>query len=246
MKKNLLLISFFIILNLINEQNFSNAIDKNQRKSYLQSYFNTSKYDSEKNWSTVIKEDDAQGSINSSEQKPEEDFYIYLKNSLIVTFIIGFLFLLNKIFNRVSTTKNNKDLLDKIIYSTTIKHTPINKSSVNSKIKNHKKNEEQIAIEILESQINFLEKIIDNRNNIAICKNIEITLEYRKAEILTAEASHNLIAKYKAISRVTELMFIGLNEGPALLKTKNDLTEQLACITKETLDDKLKKVYQKI
>ena len=211
-------------------------------------YYNTdvgsSKYDSEINWATDINTDDVQGSLNKfRQQKQKEDFDFYVKCGLIVACIAGFSFLLYNIFY---SDVNNENSIDKAIPSIIINDTPTSDSSANSEKEDLEQKKGKVAIEILESQINFLDKIITARNGKAVCKNLEKVLDNTNTEMLTTAESFDIMIKYSAVSRVTSLMFAGLNEEKALLKTKIDLTEELNKKTQDTLGGILNNFYSKI
>jgi hypothetical protein len=273
--KKLLLFSFLIISNFTNGQIEKNTNDQpvspNHKRSaydiYLEikernkertpmseyakassnnRYYNndvgSSKYDSEINWATDINGDDVQGSLNKfRQQRQEEDLASFIKIGLIIACILGFFFLIYKIFNNI-----DENSTDKTIPLTIIKDTTTSDSSANSDKEDLEQKEGKVAIEILESQINFLDKIITARNGKAVCKNLEKVLENTNTEILTTEESLDIMAKYSAVSRVTSLMFAGLNEETALLKTKLDLTDELNQKTQDTLEGILNNFYSKI
>jgi hypothetical protein len=224
------------------------AMDAYAKASNNNRYYNTdvgaSKSDSEINWATDINTDDVQGSLNKfRQQKQKEDFDFYVKCGLIVACIAGFSFLLYNIFY---SDENNENSIDKAIQSIIIKDTPTSDSSANSDKDDLEQKKGKVAIEILESQINFLDKIITARNGKAVCKNLEKVLDNTNTEMLTTAESFDIMIKYSAVSRVTSLMFAGLNEETALLNTKIDLTEELNKKTQDTLDDILNNFYSNI
>lgn len=206
-------------------------------------YYNTdvgsSKYDSEINWATDIDGDDVQGSVNKfRQQRQEEDLDVFIKVGLITACILGFFFLIYKIFNN---SDNNS--IGKTIPLTNIKDTTASDLTTNSDKEDLEQKKGKVAIEILESQINFLDKIITARNGKAVCKNLEKVLDNTNTEMLTTAESFDIMMKYSAVSRVTSLMFAGLNEEKALLKTKIDLIEELNKKTQDTLYGILNNFY---
>jgi hypothetical protein len=195
----------------------------------------TSKEDSKINWATDINEGDVQGSLNKfRQQKQEEDLPIFLQYGL-VALILGFLFLYYKIFNKNEIDADSEHSVDKTTVSSIINNSTISNPSTISIKKVFEKKEGKIELEILESQIDFVNKIIATRNGKPVCKNLEKELINTNTEKLTAELSHDLISKYSAISKVIGFMSAGLDEETALLKIKIDLTEELNNKTKETL-----------
>lgn len=82
-------------------------------------------------------------------------------------------------------------------------------------------------LKILTSQRDFIDKIIATRNDKAVCKNIENTLNNADTEHMTSEESFEIMIKYSAVSRVTDYMFTGLDEKAALEKTKKDFDNDI-------------------
>ena len=129
-----------------------------------------------------------------------------------------------------------------------IKNQKTNKNSfVNSVIEKEEsyleKNEGKIEVQILESQITFLNEIITNRNGKAVCEKLKENLKGAKTKKMLPEESFEITNKKAVIKRVTKLMLKGVNEETALLKTKNDLMQELNKKTNETIEDLLEKFY---
>lgn len=206
-----------------------------------------SKTDEDLSWNANVEEEDVKGSIKRyRNEKQKEVGKVNARFIGIVITVILLIFLLFYILDR--NHKNKKILIDIEKTPVIIKNQKTNKNSfVNSVIEKEEsyqeKNEGKIEVQILESQIIFLNEIITNRNGKAVCEKLKENLKGAKTKKMLPEESFEITNKKAVIKRVTKLMLKGVNEETALLKTKNDLMEELNKKTNETIEDLLQKFY---
>lgn len=208
-----------------------------------------SKYDKDIIWDADIDPNDVQGSIKIfRDGKQQEEDTINARFIGIVITVILFIFLLFYILDRNHKDENKEILIDIENTPVIIKNQKTNKNSfVNSVIEKEEsyleKNEGKIEVEILESQITFLNEIITNRNGKAVCEKLKENLKGAKTKKMLPEESFEITNKKAVIKRVTKLMLKGINEETALLKTKIDLMEELNKKTNKTIEDLLENFY---
>lgn len=206
-----------------------------------------SKTDEDLSWNANVEEEDIKGSIKRyRNEKQKEVGKINARFIGIVITVILLIFLLFYILDR--NHKDKKILIDIEKTPVIIKNQKTNKNNfVNSVIEKEEsyleKNEGKIEVQILESQITFLNEIITNRNGKAVCEKLKENLKGAKTKKMLPEESFEITNKKAVIKRVTKLMLKGVNEETALLKTKNDLMQELNKKTNETIEDLLEKFY---
>ncbi len=192
-----------------------------------------SKTDEDLSWNANVEEEDVKGSIKRyRNEKQKEVGKVNARFIGIVITVILLIFLLFYILDRNHKDENKEILIDRKKTPVIIKNQKTNKNSfMNSVIEKEEsfleKNEGKIKVEILESQIIFLNEIITNRNGKAVCEKLKENLKGAKTKKMLPEESFEITNKKAVIKRVTKLMLKGVNEETALLKTKNDLMEEL-------------------
>lgn len=208
-----------------------------------------SKYDKDIIWDADIDPNDVQGSIKRfREGKRQEEAAVVAKYVGIGILFILLVFLLRYFIIRDNKDEDEANMINEEITHKIFKNQKTNKNSfVNSVIEKEEsyleKNEGKIEVEILESQITFLNDIITNRNGKAVCEKLENVLDSADTKKMLTHELFEVRNKKAVIKRVTQLMFIGINEETALLKTKIDLMEELNKKTNETIEDLLNNFY---
>ncbi|RTY89997.1 hypothetical protein EKM01_12875 [Flavobacterium sp. RSP46] len=208
-----------------------------------------SKYDKDIIWDADIDPNDVQGSIKRfRDGKRQEEAAVVAKYVGIGIAFILLVFLLRYFIIRDNKDEDEENMINEEIPHKICKNQKTNKNSfVNSVIEKEEsyleKNEGKIEVEILESQITFLNEIITNRNGKAVCEKLKENLKGAKTKKMLPEESFEIINKKAVIKRVTKLMLTGINEETALLKTKIDLMEELNKKTNETIEDLLNNFY---